>query len=219
MVISGVVGSDATLDRYGDKMNPNGWKLENYLKNPVILAHHGYFDNPVGKALRVYVENEQLKFEIEFAPTDEGKEMFMLYQKGYMHAFSVGYRTTKWGVPSEDEYTHMEMELLELSCVSVPANPNAVTDIKSFAPHVGAIIDKCMDEPTQLTKKDVELIVAEKIDQHITKKEAEEVEQKADATLATLTSLRDALRPADKGIGKALKAINKIIDIRKEQNV
>src|SRR5262245_6966535 len=32
--------SDATIDRYGDTIDPNGWDLRNFLQNPIALFNH-----------------------------------------------------------------------------------------------------------------------------------------------------------------------------------
>lgn len=132
--IIGVVGSTGTVDRQGESINPMGWQLGNYLKNPVLLYGHNYSSLPIGKATRVYVEDSQLKFDLEFADTDMGKEVFGLFNGGYLNAFSVGFIPKKWGVSGVDEFDIMEQELLELSAVPVPANPEALSYLKENAP-------------------------------------------------------------------------------------
>lgn len=60
-----VIASDETVDRAGEIVKADGWELENYMKNPIILFGHDYRDikNVVGRATRVYVENKQLIIE------------------------------------------------------------------------------------------------------------------------------------------------------------
>lgn len=128
----GVIGSDGTVDRYGESVNPMGWLVKNFTKNPVILFGHNYSDLPVGKAERVYIEDNALKFDIEFADTAFASDVFKLFEQKILNAFSVGFVPKKWGVSGQDAYDIMEQELLELSVVTVPANPNAVAELKSF---------------------------------------------------------------------------------------
>src|SRR6185369_9785775 len=46
------VASDGTLDRYEEVVDPKGWQLENYRRNPVFQNSHQYGDilHTLGKA-------------------------------------------------------------------------------------------------------------------------------------------------------------------------
>lgn len=149
--IIGVIGSTGVIDRQGESINPMGWQLGNYLKNPVLLYGHNYSSLPIGKATRVYVENGELKFDLEFADTEMGNEVFTLFEGKYLNAFSVGFIPKKWGVSGVDQYDIMEQELLELSAVPVPANPEALSYLKENAPS----FCKSMGIKVETEKKDV----------------------------------------------------------------
>lgn len=134
-VISGIVGSTGAIDRQGESLNPSGWQTDNYLKNPVVLYGHDYKVNrPVGKTLRVYMEENQLRFDVQFNDTALGQEVFSLMKDGYLNAVSVGFIPLEFG--NDGEYTYQKMELLELSVVPVPANPEALTYLKAHAPTI-----------------------------------------------------------------------------------
>lgn len=135
------VASDETVDRYGDIVRVSGWELKNYRKNPIILFGHQH-DNPVGTALRVWVEGKALMVRIKLA--EEGTSAFIdtlrkLVAQKIVRAVSVGFRTT---VPpnylrdeTNDRVTGLEFvgqELLENSLVTVPANPMALNTAKSM---------------------------------------------------------------------------------------
>ncbi len=123
-IISGVVGSSGIIDRQGESINPKGWSLDNYLKNPVLLWAHDYRSLPIGKALRVYIEQDELKFDLQFADSEIAQDAFNAYKGGFLNAFSVGFIPLK--IDDSGEYTFAEQELLELSCVPIPANPEAL---------------------------------------------------------------------------------------------
>lgn len=134
-----VVGSDETRDRAGDIIRVEGWELDNYMKNPVLLWAHDYSQPPVGKALAVRKiltdTGPALEFDLEFAETDFAKEVFSLYAGGYMRAFSVGFKPLEWREFKDDKgwgYEFTKQELLEFSCVPVPANPNALVAAKGL---------------------------------------------------------------------------------------
>jgi len=52
--------STPTQDRYHDTIDQNGWQLENFRKNPVVLWAHDYSQPPVAKSVNVWVEEGKL---------------------------------------------------------------------------------------------------------------------------------------------------------------
>lgn len=125
-----MIGSTEDYDRVGDRMIMAGLQSANYLKNPVILANHCHGDGAkpsvIGKCLALTVQNSKLVFKIQFAETDNGKEWFYLYSNKYMSASSIGFIPIKYEPNDHRGYDILEWELLELSLVSVPCNPNAL---------------------------------------------------------------------------------------------
>ena len=125
-----MIGSTEDTDRAGDSMKMNGVQLGNYLKNPVILANHCYGcdEKPtvIGRALDVRIDGTQLIFKIQFAETGNAKDWFYLYANGFMNASSIGFNPIKYEPNDNGGYDYTEWELLELSLVAVPCNPNAV---------------------------------------------------------------------------------------------
>lgn len=136
------------VDRHGEMILSTAWTdkgLENYRKNPIILVNHDYNSLPVAKSLWQKTDGNGLKFKIRFAETEAGKEVYSLYKDGYMSSFSVGFRPVKT-YDNEDtkkykdkngnvpHTVYEECELLELSCVTIPANPSAtmLSGVKSF---------------------------------------------------------------------------------------
>jgi HK97 family phage prohead protease len=153
------VGSNEEIDRDNEKIVYSAWKLKNYKKNPVILMGHNYQAAPVAKAKKVWVDkqNKSLMFDIEFPEPEVssiGDSLYKLYKNGFMSATSVGFRPNpqkiKYGKEGTDEpwRTFNEVELLELSLVSVPANPTALLTSKSMeaAKKKGVIDDIELEE-------------------------------------------------------------------------
>lgn len=124
-IIRGVIASTGGEDRHGDSVNPKGWDLRNYKKNPVIMYGHDYSALPVGKAVKIYNDDNALYVDIKFARHQFAEEVFNLYKDGYLNAVSVGFLVKEFG-KEKDPYTIMQQELLEISCVPVPANAEAL---------------------------------------------------------------------------------------------
>lgn len=152
------IGSTEDKDRDGEVVKASGWKLTNYRKNPVVLANHQHRDLPVGKTKKVWVENKKLMFDIEFPESDvhpQGDTLYKLYKGGFMNATSVGFipnmKKAEFGQKEGDpSITFKEQELLEISLVSVPANPMALMTQKGIKK---AIKEEVVDE---LEVKDLE---------------------------------------------------------------
>lgn len=124
-----MVGSTETADRVGDIVKMAGVDLTNYKKNPIILFNHDY-DKPIGKALDVQVIDNKLVFKIQFADTDFGREIYYLLKNGYMNASSIGFIGKEYEPNDFGGITFTKIELLELSIVSVPCNPNAIVQLR-----------------------------------------------------------------------------------------
>ena len=122
-----VVASTEDMDRSWEIIKVNGWKRENFMKNPVIIANHIYkIENIVGKATSIYVKNNQLIIEWVFAESNPlGRLLSDLYEEWMVKTVSV------WFIPNKRDEKNpkiiSEAELLELSFVAVPCNPNALS--------------------------------------------------------------------------------------------
>lgn len=127
------VASTEDEDRDRDVLRQNGWDLKNFKKNPVIPWSHNYWELPIAKSMRTWVDstNKRLLFKPKFDGNDDfSKKIFNKYANGFLTSFSVGFRGIE-STPRDEanpwfggkEFT--KMELLEVSAVAVPANPNA----------------------------------------------------------------------------------------------
>ena len=139
--------SDETLDRYQEIITVAGWKLDNYRRNPVVQNAHSYWSlaDTIGKGLITEVRTpstaspflfQRIQFAVEENPM--AKVAYGLYKGGFLTAVSVGFIPLRWEdspAPSSSSSSsssssirrkYLEQELLEVSAVSIPANPNAL---------------------------------------------------------------------------------------------
>lgn len=130
--------SDESIDRMGDVIMLDGWKLAAFRKNPIALfGHNSSF--PIGTWKNIRVEGEALRAKLELAPegtSDRIDEIRRLVAAKILKATSVGFKPIKYEpIDPEDPwagYKFLEHELVETSVVSVPANPNALAVAKSL---------------------------------------------------------------------------------------
>lgn len=116
------VASSAIEDRHGEVIDQSGWDLKNFKKNPVLLWAHDHYLPAIGHATKVWTEGGKLMFKgIWSSATELGRACQQLVQEGTLNSFSVGF------MPFEmDGNTYIKQELLEISLVNVPANPDAM---------------------------------------------------------------------------------------------
>ena len=126
--------SDATVDRYGDTIDPHGWDLSDFRNNPIALfGHDGMF--PVGKWANVRVEKDQLLADL--IPAQKGTsaridEIVSLVEQDILRTVSVGFKPIEYEPRKGGGINYKKQSLLECSVVGVPANPAALAVAKSL---------------------------------------------------------------------------------------
>lgn len=138
--VTSFIMSTPTVDRMGDTIDPLGWDLSNFNKNPIALFNHCY-DMPIGKWANVRVENNQLIGDLELAA--EGTSELVdtvrsLVEQRILSAVSVGFGAIDYEF-GDQGIEFKKQELMECSLVSVPANPQALAIARSFGVDVKKI--------------------------------------------------------------------------------
>jgi HK97 family phage prohead protease len=135
------IASDESVDRYGDIIRAAGWQLDNFRKNPVLLFGHNSRETPVGQVDPIQVVGTQLVADCQFRPAGDSvlaDDVWTAVDGGFLRAVSVGFAPTgpiNQLVDQNGNWTGFEFtqqELLELSVVPVPANPQALAVARSL---------------------------------------------------------------------------------------
>jgi HK97 family phage prohead protease len=127
--------SNGTVDRYGTAFDPEGAKMENYMKNPVVFLKHDRSNLPIGRATRLELKNGN--WEAEFVVdgfTELERLVIAKLNAGTLNAVSIGAvvnpeRVEKMG---NGDVVFREWELHEFSVVDVPGNPEALVTARDF---------------------------------------------------------------------------------------
>jgi hypothetical protein len=138
--------SDATRDRCRSVLNPRGWSLENFNRNPVVGYQHTLWgdgrrppspDDVLGVG-RAWLEGEVLVGSVTFDPADVNplaEKVLRKLRLGSLRAASVGFIPLgegHFGLGEEgrggprETYYYAGQELVEFSIVNLPANPLAL---------------------------------------------------------------------------------------------
>lgn len=117
-------------DRDGDVILESAWTMggmTNFLKNPIVLGFHRH-DNPIGKVLEHSVSSRGLFVRAEISKS--AGRIFNLIKEGIVKTFSVGFNVKDADFnPEADVFVIKDLELFEISVVSVPANQDSVFSV------------------------------------------------------------------------------------------
>jgi len=164
------VFSDATIDHSGDSIDPKGWDLSVFKRNPVALFSHMSWEPPIGRASNVAVQNAKLMGDIEFATAEVypfADTIYRLIKGGFMNAVSVGFLPTDWVFSSDKDRPYgidfKKQTLLEISPCPVPCNPNALGEARSLGIDTAPLVEwaeKVLDtgDVVFMPRKDVETL-------------------------------------------------------------
>src|SRR6266704_3637610 len=153
------ISSDETLDRCDEIIVASGWSLSSYRRNPVFQNAHQYGDIifTLGRALITEIRSgppreaprgpstinsqpstylfQRVQFATDVNPM--AKIAYGLYRGKFLSAVSVGFIPVRWengGPDTAFSRRYLEQELLEVSAVAIPANPQALAlGVKSGA--------------------------------------------------------------------------------------
>lgn len=129
-----VIATTEGVDRDGEVIMIKGWDFTNFMKNPVVLFGHDYWSFPIGAVTELTPDDSKVVAKGVFARTEEGQKARVLYEDGILKTVSVGF------IPKERNGNVItKAELLELSFVPVPSNPEALDMMKAIKDFEGML--------------------------------------------------------------------------------
>jgi HK97 family phage prohead protease len=139
--ISNWTFSTFDLDRFDERVDPQGWELEHYKKNPVVQWAHRFDVPAIGRAENIFADSKGLHGTIIFNSKDYdafGWSIGERVKAGVLRAGSVGFRILEIELPDKEASADgtalifRKQELLEFSVCNVPANHFALSRVNSF---------------------------------------------------------------------------------------
>lgn len=145
-------------DRMGDIINPLGAKFT----NPLVLLHQHNSDAPIGSVRFKKPTSKGIEFEAEIPVITEAGSLkdrvdtaWGEIKHGLVRAVSIGFRALKYAFLENGGIDFQEIEILELSSVSVPANADAtIQTIKSIDTRQRAASGKSLHRVVRLIPGD-----------------------------------------------------------------
>jgi HK97 family phage prohead protease len=130
------------LDRYGERIDPQGWDFKRYMENPIVEWAHRYDIPAIGKMEGLTIDDSGLHGLVYF--NDKSFDFFgwsigQRVKAGVIRAGSVGFRVREIEIPLKADsmdgtsLIFRKQELLEFSICNVPANPWALVKPNALA--------------------------------------------------------------------------------------
>ena len=203
-------------DRTGDVIVKEAWTkggMDDYLKNPIILAFHDY-SRPVGTTVDYNVTDKGLEIVAEISKA--AGEVYNLIKDGVLKTFSVGFSIKDADYEKEDDTFYIkDLSLYEISVVSVPANQDStfslaksfsdVEEYNSFKKSFGKEVEEVKEELQKEEKEPSQDNILKEI--NMDKKELEDMMAKS-ATAALDSYKAEVAEKAEKSAAEAtLKSI------------
>ena len=123
-------------DRAGDIVTADAWAkgVDNFRRNPVLLYQHKH-DCPIGKVNKITVDKKGIFVEAAVSKAAEDNHGIQtLIKDGALKSFSVGFKVKDGKYNRDEDSMYItDVELLEISVVSVPCNQDSLFSVrKSF---------------------------------------------------------------------------------------
>jgi HK97 family phage prohead protease len=129
------VVSTGSPDRDNDVVVQAGIDTSAYEKCNVLLWGHDSSELPIGKCIAIGLNADgNLEAAFQMVPADmpvvgdRAEAVFRMCKEGFLFATSIGFVPTEWERSTERDsgYNFLKTQLLEISVVSVPAQPEAL---------------------------------------------------------------------------------------------
>lgn len=128
--------STYSVDRDMERIDPNGWNLKFYKKNPVVLWSHEWYSPAIGQMLSIRVKDGELIGKVLFDPPEIDPFASKIAEKamrGTIRAGSVGFKSDRIELVEEDDkkeeayLIHRKQTLYEFSIANLGSNRDATS--------------------------------------------------------------------------------------------
>lgn len=153
------VASSEVMNRKGFSLRNDGWMLDNFNANPVLLWMHDETRPPIARGRALSKDQRVILDAVEFDREDEfARQVESKYRRGFLNAVSVGFRFLDeagepadwWGLKVEKIRDELFYDLTEVSLVTIPADPKALqAQSRQALSHLGKELVALFDEKEQ----------------------------------------------------------------------
>jgi len=158
------------IDRDGDVVLSTAYDMENFKKNAIILYQHDRH-TPIGVASEFSIGTKGLEITATIYK-DMSKEAYVGIKNGILKTFSIGFRGKDGHYnPETDVFYYTDVELHEVSVVSIPANQDSLFSVEETV---------CPDGNCMLAMKNVQKALGNKTPSESILKKLKDISEKLD---------------------------------------
>lgn len=158
------------VDRDGDVVLSTAYDMENFKKNSIILYQHDRHI-PIGTATEFAIGTKGLEITATIYK-DMSKEAYVGIKNGILKTFSIGFRGKDGHYnPETDVFYYTDVELHEVSVVSIPANQDSLFSVEETV---------CPDGNCMLAMKNVQKALGNKTPSESILKKLKDISEKLD---------------------------------------
>lgn len=155
-IVASFTISTARVDSYNTTFAVEGWELEDYKKNPVVLFGHDAWGCPIGRDIGVHVLDDKTALKgvarfVDPSLDEEGYKVAKMVRAGLINGASIRFDPIEWEYNSERDgadsmwsrpVDFKRQRLTEWSVVVLPSN-------------LDCVIDEARMRSAQLTKQEI----------------------------------------------------------------
>lgn len=129
------VASGEAMNRKGYNLRNEGWRLDNYNANPIVLWMHDSDIPPLARGLALSKNRQIILDDVSFDREDEfARQVESKYRRGFLNAVSVSWRPMDeegayldmWNISLDEIGESLFYDLVEVSLVTTPGDPRAL---------------------------------------------------------------------------------------------
>lgn len=157
-----VLISTNRLDRDRDTINPAGWRIDDYMKNPIVMWAHDYMGMtpaggvPVGITQRLVIDQQgpiaTFNFRQPANDYDFVNVVRSAWEQEILRAASVGFSPIEAEENERGGRDFRSQDLLEWSIVAIPSNADALRRSYELALKAAGM-DMLLDVPEAMAKR------------------------------------------------------------------
>ncbi|HZL58986.1 MAG TPA: hypothetical protein VFC38_04740 [Stellaceae bacterium] len=185
--------SNPSVDLAADSIDENGWVLDNFNKNSLVLWNHDSSTPAIARAVKTGLEGKELMSTAIFAPRDVhplADTVYQLIKLGFLRAASVGFIPLSWSFSGDKNRIGgidiKRQSLLEWSICNIPCNPDCLVvgrakgiDTTPMAKWATRALDQ--NQPGLMSRQNLEDIRSASLGRPIPRRSATPAERQATA--------------------------------------
>jgi len=166
------INSDVVIDDYNSTFMPTAFNIENYKKNPVLLADHN-IEKPVGRVTLLEKREDGLYIEAVVYKHSDLTTYYNIKNK-VITSFSVGaYVKEDYWSEVLDAWVIVSAELVEISVVALPSNTESSIEEVSLCSLGACSIVRSKRKPSTRKISELDKAIITKIVQKLVKQRSE----------------------------------------------